>query len=229
MQNDPTNSGQEAAVGAQSDVNYLTIDGKPVDSAEEAPEASQEMTTAHRQWIKEVREKWLAAPQGRLCLEFYRKFQEYRRYLEKYPEARPFTLAVGADFHEHDLFKKILQMVTEYEQDCAERARRNLQRAHMAARCQHHHADGRRCGSPRVRGKKLCHWHQRIEEARAAKLDLGPMEDPDSIQMAIMKLQRAVIDGSLDYKQTGQLAYTIQLAAWNVTRTRMARAGKEDE
>jgi hypothetical protein len=28
-----------------------------------------------------------------------------------------------------------------------------------------------------------------LEEARSAKLDLGPMKDPDSIQVAIKRLQ----------------------------------------
>jgi hypothetical protein len=70
-----------------------------------------------------------------------------------------------------------------------------------------------------VRGKKLCYMHERMEEARTPKLDLGTMEDSDSIQVAIRKLQGAIIEGTLDNKQVGQLAYTIQLAAWNVTRT----------
>jgi hypothetical protein len=61
--------------------------------------------------------------------------------------------------------------------------------------------------------------HERMEETKALKLDLGPMEDPDSIQVGIMKLQRAVIDGVLDAKQIGHLAYLTQIAAWNVTRT----------
>ncbi len=47
------------------------------------------------------------------------------------------------------------------------------------------------------------------------------MEDPDSIQMGIQKLQAAIIDGKLEGKLVGQLAYTIQLAAWNVMRTSM--------
>ena len=60
--------------------------------------------------------------------------------------------------------------------------------------------------------------HQRLEETKSAKLDLGPMEDPDSIQIGIKKLQGAIIEGTLDHRQVGQLAYTIQLAAWNVSR-----------
>jgi hypothetical protein len=63
-----------------------------------------------------------------------------------------------------------------------------------------------------------------MEEAKAVKLDLGPMEDPDSIQAGIRKLQAAIIDGKLDSKQIG-LLYTIQLAAWNVTRTRTVQSG----
>src|SRR6266568_3068987 len=47
----------------------------------------------------------------------------------------------------------------------------------------------------------LFRMHQRMKEAEAVKLDLGPMEDPDSIQVAIKKLQKAVIDGTLDHKQ----------------------------
>ncbi len=73
-----------------------------------------------------------------------------------------------------------------------------------------------------MKGKKLCRMHERMEEAKALKLDLGPMEDPDSIQVAIKKLQAAVIDGQLDHRQVASLSYLIQLAAWNVTRTSMA-------
>ena len=62
--------------------------------------------------------------------------------------------------------------------------------------------------------------HDRMEEAKALRLDLGSMEDPDSIQIAIKKLQAAVIDGVLDNKQIAALSYLIQLAAWNVTRTK---------
>ncbi len=35
----------------------------------------------------------------------------------------------------------------------------------------------------------------------------------------LKKLQGAIIEGTLDARQVGQLAYTIQLAAWNVGRT----------
>ncbi|HKR94403.1 MAG TPA: hypothetical protein VJW55_03530 [Candidatus Angelobacter sp.] len=60
-------------------------------------------------------------------------------------------------------------------------------------------------------------------ENLASMIDGWSMEDPDSIQAAIQRLQRAIIGGKLTAKQVGQLAYTIQLAAWNVTRTSWMR------
>ena len=227
--NDSQPNGHDAEA-AQPDRQFpISIDGKMCYTAEEARKARRERAEQRARFVRKLREDWLDTPQGRLCVEFYKKFREYEAYLAEHPDAHPLTMFAGADFHEHDAFKEVLRLVGESDRARAERDAINLRRAHLAARCRHHHADGRRCGSPRLRGKKLCYWHQRLEEAKALKVDLGPMEDPDSIQMAIMKLQRAVIDGSLDFRQTGQLAYTIQLAAWNVTRTKMARAAKEEK
>jgi hypothetical protein len=122
------------------------------------------------------------------------------------------------DFDEHKLFEHGLRAVDEHRHERAEKLRKNLEKAQAAARCQHEHVNGNQCRAPRVKDGKLCHMHQRLEEAKSEKLDLGPMEDPDSIQVGIKKLQGAIIEGTLDARQVGQLAYTIQLAAWNVGR-----------
>jgi hypothetical protein len=37
-----------------------------------------------------------------------------------------------------------------------------------------------------------------------------------------------VVDGIICEKQSGRLAYLIQLAAWNVTRTKMAQREEEE-
>ena len=124
-------------------------------------------------------------------------------------------------YEEHDLFKEGLRMAEEYRREQEEKRRHNLEKAQKAARCQHIYLNGRQCGAPRVKGSKLCRMHERVEEAKTAIIDLGPMEDADSIQMGIRKLQGAIIEGKLSHRQVGQLAYTIQLAAWNVTRTSM--------
>jgi hypothetical protein len=195
----------------------IQLDGEMYYSQEEINEYYRKRAEASDAYIQGLRERWLATPQGKLCIEFYRKFQEYKEFLEKHPVA-PFDPMLR--FPEHQLFEEGLRLVTEWERDRAANDRDKLCRARAAARCEHLHADGRQCGSPRMRGKKLCYKHDRMEEARAVKLDLGLMEDAESIQLAIMKLQRAVIDGLIDDKQSGRLAYLIQLAAWNVTHVR---------
>jgi hypothetical protein len=170
---------------------------------------------------KKLRETWLETEQGKLCMAFYQAFQEYRQYLEEHLYAQVSPDRSKLEFEEHKLFEEGLRMIRDHQAERAERDRKNLERAQSAARCEHNFVDGERCRAPRMKGKKLCRMHERMEEAKALRLDLGSMEDPDSIQIAIKKLQAAVIDGVLDNKQVAALSYLIQLAAWNVTRTSM--------
>jgi hypothetical protein len=171
------------------------------------------------QYRRKVKEKWSQTPHGRLCIELYEKFVEYAVYLEQHPDARGRPDGREIDFKEHRLFENALFLVDDHIVKREERDRKNLEKARQAARCEHEFTSGERCRAPRLRGKTLCRMHERMKEAEAVKLDLGPLEDPDSIQVAIKKLQKTVIDGTLDHKQIGYLAYLIQLAAWNVTRT----------
>src|SRR5260221_11966801 len=96
----------------------------------------------------------------------------------------------------------------------------NLEKAQKAARCRHVYLNGDQCGAPRVKGRKLCHMHERMEEAKTEKLDLGPIEDPDSIQVAIKRLQGAIIEGKLDHRQVGEVAYRNARAQGKVHTTR---------
>lgn len=233
MQNDPQNTQPVTPPSDSRPDDFpragMLVDGQMFRSQKELDDFHRqraERQAAHRQ---EQQEKWRLTPQGKLCLEFYQKFQEYKEYLETHPLARKRDDGAAVDFTEHQLFQEGLRVAQEYERERLEKDLRNLRRARQAARCEHLHADGRRCGSPHFGGKRLCYMHHRMEEARATKLDLGLMEDAESIQLAIMKLQRAVIDGVVDEKQSGRLAYLIQLAAWNVTRTRMSRREAADD
>ena len=169
---------------------------------------------------RSMKNKWLETEGGRLCIAFFQAFQVYKDYLAKNILADPKARDTENNYYEeHELFAMGVRVLDEYQREQAAVRSRNLEKAKRAARCQHVHVNGEQCGSPRVRGRKLCYMHERMEEARTQKLDLGPLEDADSIQVAIRKLQGAIIEGTLDHKQIGQLAYTIQLAAWNVTRT----------
>jgi len=196
-------------------------------SAEEVAELKRRFKVSQAAYIKENRDKWEQTPQGKLCLAFYDAFHAYKKYLEenKYAIQTPYGSKVNYD--EHKLFEEGLQLAEEQRRQRAEMLRRNLEKAQKAARCRHEFLNGDKCAAPRMRGKKLCRMHQGMEEAQAMKLDLGPMEDPDSIQVGIKKLQAAIIDGNLDSKKIGHLAYTIQLAAWNVTRTTAVEGEKK--
>lgn len=192
-------------------------------SAEEAAELKRRFSVGQATYRQEIREKWEETTHGKLCLAFYEAFQSYRKYLEQHEFAKRTPGGYLVDYDEHKLFEEGLRMVEDHRRERQETLRRSLEKAQRAARCEHIHVGGAQCGSPRVRGRKLCYMHERLEEAKSEKLDLGPLEDPDSIQVAIKKLQGAIIEGKLDHRQVGQLAYTIQLAAWNVTRTSMVR------
>jgi hypothetical protein len=190
--------------------------------------SEEEAAELRRRVWQNGKDNWEKTEHGKLCLAFYEAFHAYKQHLETHPSAHWTPNAAQADYDEHKLFEEGLRMVETQRREREETLRRNLEKAQKAARCQHRYLNGDQCGAPRVRGQKLCHMHQRLEEAKTEmlELDLGPMEDADSIQMGIKKLQRAIIEGKLNHRQVGQLAYTIQLAAWNVSRTSMAARGQ---
>jgi hypothetical protein len=186
----------------------------------------EEAAELRRRSNKRYRETWDQTQQGRLCIAFYKAFMDYKKFMEEHPYLRA-PDGGKVEYDEHKLFQTGFRLVEDHWREREEASRRNLEKAQRAARCQHVHMSGKQCGAPRVKGKKLCHMHERMGQIQpAAAFDLGPMEDPDSIQLGIRKLQSAIIEGKLDYRQVGQLAYTIQLAAWNVMRTSVV-AGDE--
>ena len=182
-------------------------------------------TVADEARKKQYRQEWEETGGGQLCLAFYDAFQKYKDYVEtRGGEILRPSGPIRNKYDEHTVFQECLRTMESYKREREETLRRNLEKAQSAARCEHEFLSGERCRAPRVRDKKLCRMHGGMEEAKAVKLDLGPMEDPDSIQAGIRKLQAAIIDGKLDSKQIGHLAYTIHLAAWNVTRTTTVQA-----
>ncbi len=172
---------------------------------------------------KKFRQDWEESGGGQLCVAFYVAFKKYKYYVETHSgEMERPSGPIKNKYEEHRVFEECLSTLESYKRKREETLRKNLEKAQSAARCEHEFLNGERCRAPRVKGKKLCRMHEGLEEAKAVKLDLGSMEDADSIQVGIRKLQAAIIDGKLDSKQIGHLAYTIQLAAWNVTRTTTA-------
>ena len=114
------------------------------------------------------------------------------------------------------------------DQHIYQKLRQNLERADEAPRCGTVREDGTWCRSPRLKDHLHCYAHYRMKEAQAKKLKLAAVADANGIQMAIMQVQRALIDGEISEKTAGLLLYSLQLAASNVDRTTFGKAKDED-
>jgi hypothetical protein len=137
-------------------------------------------------------------------------YTAYDNFLQAHPQLR--LRVTDAEAADHDVYHKL---------------RQNLGHADEAPRCAHTKADGRRCGSPRMKTGALCYAHQRMAEARPQALRLPPMEDPNAIQLGLMEVARALIDRQITEKTAGLLFYGLQTAAANVDRLTFHEAPQE--
>jgi len=96
-------------------------------------------------------------------------------------------------------------------------------------RCQHIKMNGVQCGSPALRHRRQCFFHDRIRRERmkirtdtAAKraFDLPLLEDANSVQVALMKVIQMLGAGSLDHKTAGLMIYALQTASVNLRTAR---------
>ncbi len=158
------------------------------------------------------RQLWQASEAGRALERFREAFLEYKACFDRDPEA-------PADAMEFD----------QPTQRLFERLRTNIEKAQNAPRCAHIMANGRRCRAPRVRGKKLCHMHLGMEEARPSKIELPSLDNANDIQLAIARTAQALVDGKLDPNQAARLTYVLQLAASNVGRLDFESQDFEEE
>jgi hypothetical protein len=161
------------------------------------------LTAEEQDAIKDARERWAKGEAGELCEQLYEAYAAYRKYLERHFGARSDAEYVEA----------VSQQI--YVRLCE-----NLQKADRAERCAYMRPNGKLCGSPRMKGRKLCYAHARIVELKpkTMALRLPSLEDPNGIQMAIMTLVQWLIDDTVDQKKAGILAYLLQTAASNVGR-----------
>jgi hypothetical protein len=147
------------------------------------------------------RQEWTTSRAAQLLKKLGECFAEYKECLEHDPRLQEKALAFD-----------------EMNQKIFNRMRTSMDRAHNAPRCRHTKAGGGTCRAPRVRGKKYCHMHEMLEEARPEKINLPSLGDAHAIHAAIAKGAQAVVDGKLEYKQASILGYYLQLALSNVGR-----------
>jgi hypothetical protein len=158
------------------------------------------------------RQEWPASRAGQLLKKLGECFQEYRECLEQDP--RLLEKALAFDEMNQKIFNKM---------------RNTIDRANNAPRCRYPKANGGTCRAPRVRGKKYCHMHLMMEEARPEKIKLPNLADANGIHGAIAQGAQAVVDGKLDHKQASILGYYLQLALSNVGRVDFEEEPEEVE
>jgi len=90
--------------------------------------------------------------------------------------------------------------------------------------CNHLKEDGAPCGSPALRRKKLCYFHQRDEKNRQyaagviRRTDvLGPrlphMNSLAEIQQALTTVMQAILDKSVSTRRAGRILFDLERAA----------------
>src|ERR1041384_8269799 len=100
----------------------------------------------------------------------------------------------------------------EEHKDAYVRLKARLDLADEAPRCRWVKQDGTACGSPQMKKHIYCFAHRQMMEARALALSLPAPEDANAIQIGIMRIQKALIEGTISTKMAGLLLYSMQLA-----------------
>ena len=85
--------------------------------------------------------------------------------------------------------------------------------------------NGTQCGSPALRRRRHCFFHERIRRERAkiaaqasgqCRFDLPLLEDANSVQVALMKVIQMLRCGQMDHKTAGLILYALQTASVNL-------------
>jgi hypothetical protein len=79
-----------------------------------------------------------------------------------------------------------------------------------------------------MKGYRYCYTHERMLQTQSQKLDLPALDDANGIQMAIMRVQKALIDDEITEKKAGLLLYSLQMASSNLKHTTFTSKDKKD-
>jgi hypothetical protein len=183
-------------------VGYWTINGKKYNEAEYAEYKKQQLEEYNRAQ-EETR---------RLINVLGEAFTTCDKFIEEHPSS-PYGVKDDAQKREHEIY---------------ERLRRSLGAADRAPRCEKVREDGTRCGSPQMKGYLYCYAHERMLQQQSQKLELPALEDANGIQMAIMRVQKALIDDEISEKKAGLLLYSLQMASSNLKHTTFTNKDKKD-
>jgi hypothetical protein len=95
-------------------------------------------------------------------------------------------------------------------------------------RCQHVKVNGVRCGSPALRRRRRCYFHEeiRIDREKTAAdhfsqrtFRVPVLEDANAVQVALMKVIEMLRYGRMQPKVAGLILYALQTASYNLRNT----------
>jgi hypothetical protein len=182
-------------------MRYWIVDGKQITDAEYQELQRQELEA------KERVQREAAA----LMEKLGQTYEALTSLLQQNPEVgRQVTDKTAAD---EEIYRKL---------------RRSLERADEAPRCRWVRQDGTGCGSPQIKKHIYCYAHKQMMEARALALRLPAPEDANAIQIALMRVQKALIDDTISAKKAGLLLYSLQLAMTNIGQTTFGEADERE-
>src|SRR4029077_14333511 len=106
-----------------------------------------------------------------------------------------------------------------------------------AARCRHIKVKGTQCGSPALRSKNFCFYHQKDRpcplpcysdiEYATGEITLPFFEDAHSIQAVIRQVVQMVLQKRLQQKTASLLLYALQIASSNLKRMEIEKPQPE--
>ncbi len=96
-------------------------------------------------------------------------------------------------------------------------------------RCQHVKVNGTQCGSPALRRRRRCYFHDRMLDGKnrftenqvkpRPLFSMGLLEDANAVQVALMQVLQLLGSGQMDYKMAGLMLYGLQTASSNLRNT----------
>lgn len=109
--------------------------------------------------------------------------------------------------------------------------------SYAAPRCRHIKVNGTQCGSPAIRDKKFCFYHQGARpwpvecysEDKYATGDviLPYFEDAHSIQAVVRRVMEMVLQKRIEQKTASLLFYALQIASSNLKRMELEKPQPE--
>ena len=97
-------------------------------------------------------------------------------------------------------------------------------------RCQHVKVNGTQCGSPALRRRRHCYFHDHMLDGKrrfANRQEVKPraifsmclLEDANAVQLAVMQVLQLLGSGQMDTKTAGLILYGLQIACSNLRHT----------